>query len=169
MASAASSSGGPFDLDQLQRLIEMMEQHELNEVRLQRGDERITLRRGIVEECGHMLPMQHVSPGAMPLPPAALPPAPPAAAPAPAASTAEPAGLVLKSPTIGTFYQSASPGEPPFVKVGDRIKPETVVCLIEAMKVFNPIPAKMSGVIAKVLVSDGDAVDFNQPLFLLTE
>lgn len=146
----------------------MMEQHELNEVRLQRGDERIVLRRGLTDDCGHVHMPPGMAPMAMPVP--APPPSaaavPAAASPAP---TSELTGTVLKSPTIGTFYQSPSPGEAAFVKVGDRVKPDTIVCIIEAMKVFNPIPAKLSGTIVKVLAKDGDPVDFNQPLFLLSD
>ena len=73
--------------------------------------------------------------------------------------------LEITSPTVGTFYQSAQPGDPPFVKVGDRVHPDTTVCIVEAMKVFNQIPAEVSGTIAKVLVRDGEAVEFGQPLF----
>ncbi|MGE4004227.1 MAG: acetyl-CoA carboxylase biotin carboxyl carrier protein, partial [Planctomycetaceae bacterium] len=78
---------------------------------------------------------------------------------------AEEAAVVIKSPTVGTFYAAPQPGDPPFVKVGDRVAPETIVCIVEAMKVFNQIPAEVSGSITKVLVNTGDAVEFGQPLF----
>ena len=73
--------------------------------------------------------------------------------------------LVIKSPMVGTFYAAANPESPPFVKVGDRVGPETTVCIVEAMKVFNEIPAECAGRIAAVLTQSGDAVEFNQPLF----
>jgi len=75
--------------------------------------------------------------------------------------------VTFNSPIVGTFYRSASPGAEAFVKVGDRITPETVLCLIEAMKVFNEIKAEMSGTIVEVLVENQEAVEFNQPLFLI--
>ena len=68
---------------------------------------------------------------------------------------------------VGTFYTSSQPGEPPFVKVGSAVKSDTVVCLIEAMKFFNPVKADASGTIAKILVKDGDAVEYGQTLFLI--
>ena len=100
--------------------------------------------------------------------------APVAAAPAPQA-TAAPAGapaesaadarmLVIKSPMVGTFYKASSPDTPAFVKVGDRIGPEKTVCIIEAMKVFNEIPAGVSGQVVAVLVENGAPVEFGQPL-----
>lgn len=76
--------------------------------------------------------------------------------------------MAIKSPTVGTYYAAPQPGDPPFVKVGDRVTPDKVVCIVEAMKVFNQIPAGVSGTISKVLLSDGDAVDYGQALFLVT-
>jgi len=162
------SAGGPFDLDHLRQLVELMDKFDLNEVKLQKGDERVILRRGVSDECGHM---------GFPMPMAMAPPAAPGPAPAmtaPATPAATPPAIdenltPIKSPTVGTFYQSAQPGEPPFVKPGDRVKSDTIVCIIEAMKVLNHIPAKVAGSIVRVLVKDGDAVDFGQPLFLVKE
>jgi acetyl-CoA carboxylase biotin carboxyl carrier protein len=79
-----------------------------------------------------------------------------------------PSGVFIKSPTVGTFYTASSPDDPPFVSVGTRVQPDTVVCLIEAMKVFNQIPAEVSGVIAEVLAKNGDSIEFGQPLFRVT-
>ncbi len=161
-----AASGGPFDLDNLQKLVELMDKFDLNEVKLQKGNERVILRRGLGE--GQMVPMpMQMAPAAMQAPaaaPAAAAPAAPAAAPA-----SEENLPAIKSPTVGTFYAAAQPGEPPFVKPGDRVKPESVVCIIEAMKVFNQIPAKVSGTIVRCLVKDGDPVDFGQPLYLIKE
>jgi acetyl-CoA carboxylase biotin carboxyl carrier protein len=164
-----AASGGPFDLDNLQKLVELMDKFDLNEVKLQKGNERVILRRGLGgDECGHMIPMPmtHAMAPAPQAAPAAAPSAPAATAPAPVSEENLPA---IKSPTVGTFYAAAQPGEPAFVKPGDRVKPESVVCIIEAMKVFNQIPAKLSGTIVKCLVKDGDPVDFGQPLFLIKE
>ena len=158
MTEAASSGNTPFDLDRLQQLVEMMEKHGLSEVNLRRGDEQWRLRRGARE-------VVHATPPPMSYPmPIAQPTA--HAAPASAAAPAEPSGLIdIKSPTVGTFYASPTPGEPAFVTVGSVVTPETIVCLLEAMKVFNQIPAEVSGTITAILVKSGDAIEFGQPLF----
>ena len=153
MADAPSE---PFDLDRLQQLVEMMEQHDLREVKLQRGSERWVVRRGAPD----MPAFAHAPP------PAFMPP------PAPtSAATGAPVGVAaasgfkeIKSPMVGTFYRSPSPGEPVFVKEGDRVANDTTVCLIEAMKFFNQIKAECTGTIVKALVNDGDPVDFGQVL-----
>lgn len=162
-----AASGGPFDLDNLQKLVELMDKFDLNEVKLQKGNERVILRRGLGGDgCGPMMPMpMQMAPAAMPAPAAAAAAITPVAT-APASEENLPS---IKSPTVGTFYAAAQPGEPAFVKPGDRVKSETVVCIIEAMKVFNQIPAKVSGTIVRCLVKDGDPVDFGQPLFLIKE
>jgi acetyl-CoA carboxylase biotin carboxyl carrier protein len=74
-------------------------------------------------------------------------------------------GTVIKSPMVGTFYSASSPDAPPFVKVGDHVGPETTVCIVEAMKVFNQIPAEISGRIVAMLVENGAPVEYGQPLF----
>jgi acetyl-CoA carboxylase biotin carboxyl carrier protein len=102
-------------------------------------------------------PMMQAAPVAAPVAAAA-----PSAAPAAAAA---PAGITINAPTVGTFYSAASPEDPPFVSVGTVVKPDTVICIIEAMKVFNQIQAEKSGRIVEILVENGDAVGFNQPLF----
>lgn len=157
----SSSGNQSFDLEKLKELIEMMEQHGVTEVNLRRGEEQWRLRRGPKQsEVVQMIPQ----PAA---PPVVANPAPnPAAAEsAPAPSAAADSGLTIKAPTVGTFYSSPSPEDPPFVKVGSKVSPDTTVCLIEAMKVFNPIEAEVSGTITEVLVQNGDAVEFDQPLF----
>lgn len=156
-------SAGSFDLAQLRELIEMMEQHGVTEVNLRQAGQQWRLRRG-----PSTIAMPAAAP-AMPMAYSAPPPvaAAPAAAPSsPAAPAASDPGLTeIKSPAVGTFYSTPSPDDPPFVKVGSKVSPETTVCLIEAMKVFNQIPAECSGIIEKVLVKDGDAIEFGQPLF----
>jgi len=163
MSENAPSSDAPFDLDKLKQLVEMMENHDLTEIHLRRGDEQWRLRRG-PREVIHAAPQYQPQPMAMAAPsPAANAPA---AVAAPAAAPAETTGLIdIKSPTVGTFYAAPSPGEPAFVTVGSVVTPETIVCLIEAMKVFNQIPAEVSGTITAILVKSGDAIEFGQPLF----
>ena len=144
-----------FDVGRIRQIIELMEQHELVEVDLQEGDEKIKLKRG-----GEV---QMVAAPMAPAPAAAPAPASPAAA-APAADNT--AGTsTINAPMVGTFYAKANPESPPFVKVGDRVSADTIVCIVEAMKVFNEIPAECSGTITEVLVSDQQAVDFGKPMF----
>jgi len=165
MTDSRSAGGDSFDLDKLQQLVEMMEKHDLREVKLRRGDQQWSLKRG-PQEVVHAVPMGGY---AQPAPTAAAPA--PAAVSAPAAPVAAKSGdeglTPVKSPMVGTFYTSSQPGEPPFVKVGSAVKADTVVCLIEAMKFFNPVKADASGTIAKILVKDGDAVEYGQTLFLI--
>ena len=167
MAESPSSGDAPFDLDKLQQLVEMMEKHGLSEVHLKRGDEQWRLRRG-AKEVLHTVPQQvPYFPPPLP-PPSQLTPMPTAAASLGAPSAAadpNAGGPSIKSPTIGTFYAAPAPTDPPFVTVGSVVTPETVVCTIEQMKVFNQIQAGVSGTITAILVQSGDAVEFDTPLF----
>lgn len=150
-----------FDVDRIRELIELMKEHELSEIDLKQVDRRIRLRRG---------PEQPTVVGYP-----AMGAAPVAAAPAPVANSAgsEPAAAqeddsnatYITSPMVGSFYSRPKPGAEVFVKVGDIVEPETVVCIVEAMKTFNELPAGVSGKIAAVLVKDEDPVDVNKPLF----
>lgn len=157
----------PFDLDKLKELIRMMEEHDLNEVDLQKGDQRCRLRRKI-EASAPVLP-SYGFPAYPAMAPAAAAPvvsAPPASA---AHAESKPAAndntVAIKSPTLGTFYASPSPDDEPYVKVGSKVKKEAVVCLVEAMKVYNQITADVEGTITEVCVNSGDPVEFNQVLF----
>lgn len=159
MAESSGAAGAPFDLEKLQQLIELMEKHGLSEVSLCRGEEKWRLRRGSV------VPTLVSAPAMMAPAPVAMPAAAPVAStPAPAAPVDD--GLLLiRSPTVGTYYSAQAPEDPPFVSVGSKISAQTTVCLIEAMKVFNPIAAELAGTIEAVLVKNGDPVEFGQPLF----
>jgi len=154
--AGSSSQQDVFDLRKLRRLVELMKEHELSELELQQGETRVQLRRGGAEVS--VLPAP-----AAPQPVAASAP-PPAAAPAEAPADEAHIALV-KSPMVGTFYSSPDPESPPYVKVGDHVGSETTVCIIEAMKVFNQIPAEVSGKIVAALVENGDPIEFGQPLF----
>lgn len=166
MSAESTGASQPFDLDKLRELIGLMEKHGLTEIDLRHGDQRWQLRRGPTDIV-QMLP----SPSYAPAPAYAAAPAPQAApqAPAPAAAPAKPADdpntVAIKSPTVGTFYESPSPGDPAFVTVGSKVTQDSVVCIIEAMKVFNQITADINGTITEVLVKNGDAVEFGQPLY----
>ncbi len=168
MTDSSSAGGDSFDLDKLQQLVEMMEKHDLREVQLRRGDQKWMLKRG-PQEVVHAVPMGgHFAPPPSAHAPAAAPTAAASGATAaPAAKSGDEGLLQVKSPMVGTYYSSPQPGEPAFVKVGDRIKNDSVVCLIEAMKFFNPVKSDCAGSIAKICVKDGDAVEFGQLLFLV--
>jgi acetyl-CoA carboxylase biotin carboxyl carrier protein len=149
-----------FDLERLKTLIEMMEEHGLTEISLRRGDEHWRLRRGS-NEVVQMVPAGPF-PGHLPH----MPPAPaPSPQPEPGGAGQQDGTIPIKSPTVGTFYAAPSPEDPPFVTVGSRVNPDTIVCIVEAMKVFNQIPAEVSGTIVEVLVKNGDSIEFGQPLY----
>lgn len=161
-----------IDPSKLKDLVKLMVENDLTELDLQDEKETVTLRRGPQGGVVNHAPVYYGGGGA----PAAYAPAPmaaPAAAPAggaaPAAKAADSdAGLIaIESPMVGTFYSAANPDSPPFAAAGAKITPSTVVCLIEAMKVFNEIKAEKTGTIEKVLVKNGDAVEFGQKLFLV--
>lgn len=155
-----TNSGDVFDVRKVRRLVELMNEHDLAEIDLRQSDQRIRLRKG-----GE--PIIATSPAVVaPAPPTPVTPPSAPAESAPAASTeASGTGKVIKSPIVGTFYASSSPDAAPFVKVGDQVGPDTTVCIVEAMKVFNEVPAECSGKIVAVLVESGDAVEFGQALF----
>lgn len=149
--SGSQSSPDVFDMRKVRKLIELMKEHDLTEIDLKQADSAVRIKRG-----GEVVSYSA---------PVAPPPAAPAAAPAASSESAEDARMVVvKSPMVGTFYQASSPESPPFVKVGDRIGPEKTVCIVEAMKVFNEIPAGVSGQVVAVLVENGAPVEFGQPL-----
>ncbi|SMP52728.1 biotin carboxyl carrier protein [Neorhodopirellula lusitana] len=156
---SSSGSGDVFDIDRIRQIVELMEQHELNEVDLQQSDDRIRLTRGGSAPAAPV----YAAPAAAPAP---APAAAPASAGASPAADAAPAGTItINSPMVGTFYSKANPESPSFVKVGDVVSEETVVCIVEAMKVFNEIPAECSGKVVEILANDQEAVDFGKPLF----
>jgi len=151
-----------IDLKKLKALVKLMVDNELTELDLQGEDEKVTLKRG-----GHeAVPYAPAAPPPHAPPPAAAPAA--GAPPAPESSAAEDEDLVdVDSPMVGTFYASPNPDADPFVQVGQEVDEETTVCIIEAMKVFNEIKAERSGRVEKMLVENGQSVEYGQPLFRL--
>ena len=161
MAGSSPSQGDIFDIRKIRRLVELMNEHQLSEIDLQQGETRIRLRcRG----------EPAASPAGPPASAAAQTSGPPGAGPEkpPGAEGAEAAAehiAVIKSPMVGTFYAAPDPESPAFVRVGDHVGPDSVVCIVEAMKVFNQIPAEVSGKIVAVLVENGEPIEFGQPMF----
>ena len=163
MNASSASPQDIFDVRKIRRLVELMKEHDLSEIDLQQGEVRIQLRRPNLSAAPMMVAAPQLQ--AMQAAPAA-----PAAAPAAVPAAAKPAdGAVIKSPMVGTFYSASDPDSPPFVKVGDHVGPETTVCIVEAMKVFNQIPAETSGKIVSMLVENGAPVEFGQPLFKISK
>ncbi len=149
--SAAEKSGDLYNVKKLRRLIELMKEHDLSEIDLKEADHHVRIKRG-----GDVI--------ATTAAPFALTAARQTAA-EPALQPAADAGmLMIKSPMVGTFYKASGPDSAAFVKVGDRIGPEKTVCIVEAMKVFNEIPAGISGQVVAILVENGAPVEFGQPL-----
>lgn len=151
-----------FDVRKIRRLVALMNEHDLSEMDLRQGDMRIQLRRGSPPVVTAAAP----PPAQAPLPRLAAAAAePPKAVAGPESTAVEEHIALIKSPMVGTFYSAPDPDSPPYVKVGDPVGPETTVCIVEAMKVFNEIPAEVSGTIVAVLVENGEPVEFGQPLF----
>lgn len=153
----AGKAPGPFDVRTVKALVGLMSQHDLSEIDLHDGAQRIRLRRTRGDDVAAPV----FAPSLPAVAPAALPKSDGAATP-PASGKKL---IDIKSPTPGTYYSAASPDAQPFVKVGAKVSPTTVVCLIEAMKIFNEINADCSGTIAEILVENQQAVEYNQVLF----
>jgi len=160
-----------MDIKEIQSLIKFVAKSGASEVKLEMEDIKITIRTGSTSSTPETTIVQQIP---MAQAPVATAPAPAQEAPAPAAPSKDAAPaeddskyITIKSPIIGTFYRKPSPDKPAFVEVGSDIKPGDVLCVIEAMKLFNDIESEVSGKIVKVLVDDSSPVEFDQPLFLV--
>jgi acetyl-CoA carboxylase biotin carboxyl carrier protein len=150
-----------LELKDIKLVIDLMKKNDLSVFKLETEGFKIVLERGT----GGSYTVLTTPPAPLPLAaPAAAPAAPSAAAPTPA-KPAVAEGHEITSPMVGTFYEAASPESPPYLKVGDTVSEETVVCIIEAMKVMNEIKAETKGVVLEVLAQNGKPVQFGQPLF----
>lgn len=160
-----------MEYKQIQELVKMINKSNISELSIKDGEFEITIK----QESGLTgTPVMYAQP-AMAAPQAApvmqAPAAAPAAASAPAATPAPAANNdklhTIKSPMIGTFYRSPSPDKPPFVNVGDEIKPGMPLCIVEAMKLFNEIESEVSGKVVKVLVDEASPIEYDQPMFIV--
>jgi acetyl-CoA carboxylase biotin carboxyl carrier protein len=157
-----------MDFKQIQELIKIVNKSNIGEVTIEEDGQKITIKQKkdpqpIIAGGATMM-------AAAPLPPSAPAPAPVATAPAAETKPVAPQTdnyITIKSPMIGTFYRQAGPGKPIFVNVGDEVSPGKVLCIIEAMKLFNEIECEVKGRIVKVLVEDACPVEYDQPLFLV--
>lgn len=150
-----------MDIRKVKKLIELLEESNVQEIEIKEGEESVRISRG-----GSPAPMVAAA-----APVAAAPAAAPAVAPVAAASPAEQApafnGHAVRSPMVGTFYKSPSPETAAFVTVGQSINKGDVVCIVEAMKMMNQIEADESGIVEAILVQDGEPVEFDQPLIVI--
>ncbi|MDX1344320.1 MAG: acetyl-CoA carboxylase biotin carboxyl carrier protein [Sedimenticolaceae bacterium] len=155
-----------MDIRKIKKLIELIEDSDVAEIEIKEGEESVRISRS----SSLPQPMAHVG-GHYPAPPAPAPLATAPAAEPPAA--AEPAqeeelkGHVIHSPMVGTFYRASSPGAKPFAEVGDTVSSGDTLCIIEAMKILNQIEADTSGKVTRILVENGQPVEYNQPLFVI--
>ena len=164
-ADRAKSNNEVFDVERIRQLVEMMKEHDLNEVSLKHGDRRIRLRRKD-EPAPVVVSAPAAAPGVIPAVAAAPVPAAAPATPTPPAEAVDGVNIsVVTSPMVGTFYSKPNPNAETYVKVGDHVEADTIVCVVEAMKMFNEIPAGISGKVVAVLVKNEEAVDVNKPLF----
>ena len=152
-----------MDLRKLKTLIELVENSGIAELELTEGEEHVRISRA----SSVAAPVQHVYAAAPQAAPAAAPVAVAAAAPAAPAALAAPEGHVVKSPMVGSFYRSPSPGAKSFVDIGQSVKEGDTLCIIEAMKLLNEIEADQGGVIKAILVENGQPVEYGEPLFVI--
>ena len=155
MGDAEQSSSDVFNMATIRQLVELMKEHDLSEIDLRSSDQQIRLCRTAAQ----LTTFQAAA--APPAPPAAVPPA----TPTPAREEDNPNIVYIKSPMVGTFYSRPNPNAAAFVKAGDHVEADSTVCIIEAMKVFNEIPAEVRGTVVAILVDDEEPVEFGKPLY----
>jgi acetyl-CoA carboxylase biotin carboxyl carrier protein len=149
-----------MDLRKLKTLIDLVAESGIAELEVTEGEDRVRIAK-------FSPPPAAVAPGPVATVIAAPATAPSMAASAAPATAAEPAGHVVKSPMVGTFYRSPSPGASAFVEIGQTVKPGDTLCIIEAMKLLNEIEAEVGGTVKEILVDNGQPVEFGQPLFII--
>ncbi len=152
-----------MDIRKVKKLIELLEESGIAEIEISEGEDSVRISR---------FGSNVAAPVAVAMPPAApaatAPPAPAPSSPV-AMAEAEEDGHVVTAPMVGTFYTSASPGSPPFVQVGDRVNVGDTLCIVEAMKMMNPIEAEVSGAIKSIRVQNGEPVEYGQILFVIDQ
>jgi acetyl-CoA carboxylase biotin carboxyl carrier protein len=155
-----------MDIKQIQELVKLINKTTIGEITIEEDGTRITIKqkKDPSQKIYSQVPQQHsqMLPVAAPAASAATPATPP-----PAAAPKQDNLITIKSPMIGTFYRQAGPGKPILVNVGEEVSPGKIVCIIEAMKLFNEIESEVKGTIVKVLVEDASPVEYDQPLFLV--
>ncbi|KRC10018.1 acetyl-CoA carboxylase biotin carboxyl carrier protein subunit [Hydrogenophaga sp. Root209] len=150
-----------MDLRKLKTLIDLVSESNVSELEITEAEGKVRIVKST--------PVSAAAPVTYSMAPAPVAPSVPAVevAPAAAAAPAEPVGHTVKSPMVGTFYRASSPGAKPFVEIGDTIKEGETICIVEAMKILNEIEADKSGTVTKILVDNGQAVEYGQPLYVI--
>ena len=154
-----------MDLRKLKTLIDLVSESNVSELEITEAEGKVRIVKSGQPTVAQVVYAPMAAPAAAPVAAVATAAAPAAAAPV--AEPAESAGFVVKSPMVGTFYRSASPGAKPFVELGQAIKEGDTLCIIEAMKILNEIEAEKSGTVTKIMGENGQAVEFGQPLFVI--
>jgi acetyl-CoA carboxylase biotin carboxyl carrier protein len=149
-------------IDEIRELISVVNESGIAELEVQRGENRVRIRRTQREARMGFAPIE--IPGTVGAAPVAAAPAPASAAAAPAPAADE---TLVKAPIVGTFYESPSPGAPPFVRIGETVQPGAVLCIIESMKLMNEIEAESAGVVMSKLVANGQPVEYGEALFAI--
>lgn len=156
-----------MDIRKIKKLIELLEESNIEELEIKEGEESVRISRGGKNNVV-AAPMQtYIQPAQQPAAPVATAPVSPEATPAAVTAPAAPTGHQVTSPMVGTFYRSPSPGAPVFAEVGQSVNVGDVICIVEAMKMMNQIEADKAGVIEAILVDDGEPVEFDQPLVII--
>jgi len=153
-----------MDIRKIKKLIELLEESDIAEIEIHEGEEsvRISRQNALTPPTVMPGPIFYGAPGAMPAPPTGLPAPPPETTEA-----AEPSGHLVRSPMVGTFYRAPSPGAKSFVSEGEQVALGDTLCIIEAMKILNQIEADKAGKVTRILVENGQPVEYNQPLFVI--
>jgi len=151
-------------VDEIRELIKLATETGIAELEVERGENRVRIRRAGFAS-SQEIAVAPQSPAAPATPPQTPPPAPLHAVEAKAEKPADPGLILVKSPIVGTFYEGPSPGSPPFVRVGERVQPGKVLCIIESMKLMNEIEAETSGIVESKLVMNGQPVEYGEALF----
>ena len=151
-----------MDLRKLKKLIDLVEESGIAELEVTEGEEKVRITRGLMAAQAPIMPQMMTIPAAAP----AAVSAPAMAAPVAAAETND-LSHAVKSPMVGTFYGAPSPASPPFVEVGQTVNVGDTLCIIEAMKLMNEIEAEKSGVVKKILVENGQPVEYGEPMFII--
>lgn len=165
-----------MDLKEIKKILDMIAESDVNQVTIEEGDFKIKVKKTADVVQGSSAPVQYQIPAQQPAPQPGGQPQPQAQAGGQAAQQQEDtggegkeevSGNVVTSPIVGTFYRAPSPDDDPFVKVGDQVEKGQTLCIVEAMKIMNEIESEYSGEIKKILVEDAEAVEFEQPLFVV--
>ena len=150
-----------MDIRKIKKLIELVEESGIAELEISEGEESVRISRNFSGQVTTAMPQMMMQPAMAPAS------APAAAAVAPTADAATPSGHLMRSPMVGSFYRSSSPEAKPFVEVGQHVNVGDTLCIVEAMKMMNQIESDKTGVIKAILVENGQAVEFDEPLFII--